>query len=70
MEEWMYSDVLKFHFYPNIPHGITAAFLNIYVKRKSNTRVFKRKNNATVPSFVDVLESLVGSDIRLYLKEQ
>lgn len=65
----MYSDVLKFDFYPNIPHGLTAAFRNIYEKKKSNTKIFKRKNNTTLSSFIDVLESLVGSDIRLYLGE-
>lgn len=66
----MYSDVLKFHFYLNIPHGITAAFLNIYTRKKSNKKIFKRKNNVTaIPSFIDVLESLVGSDIRLHLGE-
>lgn len=70
MEEWMYSGPLRFRFYLSIPLGITAAFSNYSVKRKSNVRKPKGKDSATVPSFIDVLESLVGSKIRDYLKEQ
>ncbi|XP_014478927.1 PREDICTED: uncharacterized protein LOC106746645 [Dinoponera quadriceps] len=69
MEEWMYSGPLRFRFYLSIPHGITAAFSNYSVKRKSNVGYPKRKDNATIPSFIDVLESLVGSKIRDYLGE-
>lgn len=68
-EEWMYSGPLKFQFYPNIPHGITAAFSNFSVKRILSGESLKRKNNPVTMSFIDVLESLVGSDIRNYLGE-
>ncbi|EZA58007.1 hypothetical protein X777_01388 [Ooceraea biroi] len=68
-EEWMYSGPLKFHFYPNIPHGIIAAFSNFCIKRTSSVGNSKRKNNPVTPSFIDFLESLVGSDICNYLGE-
>lgn len=69
IEEWIYSGPLKFHFYPNISHGIMAAFSNFCVKKKSCVRNSKQKSKATMPSFIDVLESLAGSDIRNYLGE-
>lgn len=69
VEEWMYTGPLKFRFYPNIPLGITAAFSNYCVRRRAGARNSKGKDNTAVPSFIDVLESLVGSKILDYLGE-
>jgi len=68
MEEWMYSGPLEFHFYPNIPYGITAAFSYFCMKKRSYVGNSKQES-ATILSFIDVLESLVGSNIRTYLGE-
>lgn len=70
MEEWMYSRPLRYQFYLSIPLGITAAFSNYSVKRELNVRNPKKKDNTSIPSFIDVLESLVGSKIRDYLGEE
>lgn len=69
MEEWMYSGPLKFRFYASIPHGITAAFSYLDIKKMSYVRNSKQKNDATILSFIDVLESLVGPNIHTYLGE-
>lgn len=64
VEEWMYTGPLKFRFYPNIPLGITAAFSN-YCAR--NAKKSKGEDNKIIPSFINVLESLAGSEIFHYL---
>lgn len=69
VEEWLYSGPLKFHFYPNISHGITATFSNFCLKKKSCVRHSKWKSNTTIPSFINILELLAGSDVRNYLGE-
>lgn len=69
VEEWLYSGPLKFHFYPNISHGITTAFSNFCLKKKSCMRRSKWKSNTIIPSFINVLELLAGSDVRNYLGE-
>ncbi|XP_077263814.1 cilia- and flagella-associated protein 47 [Temnothorax americanus] len=69
MEEWMYSGPLKFCFYPNIPYGITAAFSYLHMKKRSYVRNSKQENGVPMLSFIDVLESLVGPNIRTYLGE-
>ncbi|XP_029156872.1 cilia- and flagella-associated protein 47-like isoform X2 [Nylanderia fulva] len=69
VEEWIYSNPLKFHFYLNISHGITTAFSNFCVNKKSCVRNSKKKIKTTMPSFIDVLESLAGSEIHNYLGE-
>lgn len=66
-EEWMYSGPLKFQFYPDIPHGITAAFSYVHIRKR--VRSFRQESGATVLSFIDVLESLVGPNIRTYVGE-
>jgi len=66
VEEWMYSNPLNFRCYLNIPHGVAVAFTNLSVKRTLNT---KRRESVVMASFLDVLESLVGSDIHDYFGE-
>lgn len=68
-EEWMYSGPLKFRFYPDIPHGITAAFSHARIKKRPYVGNFKQESDATTLSFIDVLESLVGPSIRTHLGE-
>ncbi|XP_032680467.1 cilia- and flagella-associated protein 47-like [Odontomachus brunneus] len=70
MEEWMYSGPLRFQFYLSIPLGVTAAFSNYLARRQTNVGNPKRRSNATIPSFIDVLESLVGSRARDYFGEE
>jgi len=65
VEEWMYSNPLNFRFYLNIPDSIAVTFSNFTVKI-TNT---KQKKNAAMTSFLDVLESLAGSNIRNYFGE-
>lgn len=69
VEEWMYSGPLKYQFYPDIPHGITAAFSYVHIKKKSHVGNFRQESDATILSFIDVLESLIGPNIRTYLGE-
>ncbi|XP_036142840.1 cilia- and flagella-associated protein 47 [Monomorium pharaonis] len=69
MEEWMYSGPLKFRFYPNIPYGITVAFSYFFTKKKSYIGNSKQEGYSLMLSFVDILESLVGSNIHTYLGE-
>ncbi|XP_011873042.1 PREDICTED: uncharacterized protein LOC105564890 [Vollenhovia emeryi] len=69
MEEWMYSGPLEFRFYPSIPYGITAAFSYFHIKKKSYVGNWKQESGTTMLSFIDVLESLVGPNIRTYLGE-
>lgn len=69
VEEWLYSGPLKFHFYPNISHGITAAFSIFCLKKESRMGRSKWKSNATMPSFINILELVAGSDVRNYFGE-
>ncbi|KYN08347.1 Uncharacterized protein CXorf59, partial [Cyphomyrmex costatus] len=69
MEEWMYSGPLKFRFYPNISYGITAAFSYFHIKKRSYVGNFKQESGAIILSFINVLKSIVGSNIHTYLGE-
>ena len=60
-EEWLYADVLKFNFYPEVINGITVAISDIFKTKGKNGN---RKKNSINQSFFNVLEILAGLDFQ------
>ena len=64
-EEWLYSDAMKFEFYPDIIDGITAVFSNI-LKIKEGSE--KEKTSTVGQSFFTALELLIRPNCKSFIK--
>lgn len=68
VEQWLYTNIFKYSFYANISSGITATFSIVNQTETTHSNI-KKKSSSFGKSFVDVLESLIGSNVYNYVEK-